>query len=83
MTARQKLSGSTSDPRNMEECKHNILCRCKESVEVVLLINDYEGKCRYLAAKSEADNYARELKREEEEIIRVPDTGFLTYTCDE
>ncbi|XP_030468121.1 vacuolar iron transporter 1 [Syzygium oleosum] len=28
----------------------------------------------YLAAKSEADNYARELKREEEEIIRVPDT---------
>ncbi|XP_030529242.1 vacuolar iron transporter 1 [Rhodamnia argentea] len=28
----------------------------------------------YLAAKSEADNYARELKREQEEIIRVPDT---------
>ncbi|KAJ4960368.1 hypothetical protein NE237_020278 [Protea cynaroides] len=28
----------------------------------------------YLAAKSEADHYARELKREEEEIIEVPDT---------
>ncbi|KAB2047200.1 hypothetical protein ERO13_A13G027600v2 [Gossypium hirsutum] len=27
----------------------------------------------YLAAKSEADHYARELKREEEEIISVPD----------
>lgn len=31
--------------------------------------------CRYLAAKSEADHYTRELKREEEEIIAVPDTG--------
>ncbi|WRX16255.1 Ccc1 family - like 6 [Theobroma cacao] len=28
----------------------------------------------YLAAKSEADHYARELRREEEEIISVPDT---------
>ncbi|KAI9168677.1 hypothetical protein LWI28_000304 [Acer negundo] len=28
----------------------------------------------YLAAKSEADNYARELKREQDEIIAVPDT---------
>lgn len=28
----------------------------------------------YLAAKSEADHYARELKREQEEIITVPDT---------
>ncbi|CAA0811515.1 Vacuolar iron transporter 1 [Striga hermonthica] len=28
----------------------------------------------YLAAKSEADHYMRELKREEEEIIDVPDT---------
>lgn len=28
----------------------------------------------YLAAKSEADHYLRELKREEEEIINVPDT---------
>ncbi|KAK8489944.1 hypothetical protein V6N12_074542 [Hibiscus sabdariffa] len=28
----------------------------------------------YLAAKSEADHYARELKREQEEIISVPDT---------
>ncbi|XP_021637276.2 vacuolar iron transporter 1 [Hevea brasiliensis] len=28
----------------------------------------------YLAAKSEADHYARELKREEEEIVTVPDT---------
>ncbi|KAF8376673.1 hypothetical protein HHK36_031660 [Tetracentron sinense] len=28
----------------------------------------------YLAAKSEADHYMRELKREEEEIISVPDT---------
>ena len=31
--------------------------------------------CRYLAAKSEADHYTREMKREEEEIINVPDTG--------
>jgi VIT1/CCC1 family predicted Fe2+/Mn2+ transporter len=29
---------------------------------------------RYLAAKSEADHYMRELKREQEEIITVPDT---------
>ncbi|KAL0446709.1 UNVERIFIED_CONTAM: Vacuolar iron transporter 1 [Sesamum latifolium] len=28
----------------------------------------------YLAAKSEADHYMRELKREQEEIIAVPDT---------
>ncbi|RVW34626.1 Vacuolar iron transporter 1 [Vitis vinifera] len=28
---------------------------------------------RYLAAKSEADHYMRELKREQEEIITVPD----------
>ncbi|TKY60997.1 Vacuolar iron transporter 1 [Spatholobus suberectus] len=28
----------------------------------------------YLAAKSEADHYARELKREQEEIIAVPET---------
>ena len=33
--------------------------------------------CRYLAAKSEADHYTRELKREQEEIIAVPDTGDL------
>jgi hypothetical protein len=30
---------------------------------------------RYLAAKSEADHYQREMKREQEEIIAVPDTG--------
>lgn len=35
---------------------------------------------RYLAAKSEADHYMRELKREEEEIITVPDTGEWGYT---
>lgn len=35
---------------------------------------------RYLAAKSEADHYNRELKREEEEIITVPDTGECGYT---
>ncbi|MCL7044033.1 hypothetical protein MKW94_022466 [Papaver nudicaule] len=28
----------------------------------------------YLAAKSEEDHYHRELKREQEEIINVPDT---------
>uniref|UniRef100_J3LYM2 Vacuolar iron transporter n=1 Tax=Oryza brachyantha TaxID=4533 RepID=J3LYM2_ORYBR len=32
---------------------------------------------RYLAAKSEADHYQREMKREQEEIIAVPDTGKL------
>ncbi|XP_015579888.1 vacuolar iron transporter 1 isoform X2 [Ricinus communis] len=29
----------------------------------------------YLAAKSESDHYARELKREQEEIVTVPDTA--------
>lgn len=29
---------------------------------------------RYLAAKSEADHYKREMRREQEEIIAVPDT---------
>ncbi|KAM0881203.1 hypothetical protein ACQ4PT_033090 [Festuca glaucescens] len=29
----------------------------------------------YLAAQSEADHYKREMKREQEEIIAVPDTG--------
>ncbi|KAH0468409.1 hypothetical protein IEQ34_003442 [Dendrobium chrysotoxum] len=29
----------------------------------------------YLAAKSEADHYCREYKREQEEIVSVPDTG--------
>lgn len=33
---------------------------------------------RYLAAKSEADHYMRELKREQEEIMAVPDTGKVT-----
>ncbi|KAF2562351.1 hypothetical protein F2Q70_00018120 [Brassica cretica] len=28
----------------------------------------------YLAAKSEADHYAREMKREQEEIVAVPET---------
>ncbi|EHA8591577.1 Vacuolar iron transporter 1.1 [Cocos nucifera] len=32
------------------------------------------ARLRYLAAKSEADHYMRELKREQEEIITVPDT---------
>lgn len=32
---------------------------------------------RYLAAKSEADHYVRELRREQEEIVNVPDTGTL------
>ncbi|KAH9620412.1 hypothetical protein KSS87_007954 [Heliosperma pusillum] len=41
-----------------------LLLRVKES-KVVLLLN---------VAKSEADHYARELKREQEEIIAVPDT---------
>ncbi|XP_023522926.1 vacuolar iron transporter 1.1-like, partial [Cucurbita pepo subsp. pepo] len=34
----------------------------------------------YLAAKSEADHYMRELKREQEEVIEVPDTGNLALT---
>lgn len=36
---------------------------------------------RYLAAKSEADHYARELKREQEEIIAVPDIGLVLCNC--
>jgi len=35
--------------------------------------------CSYLAAKSEADHYDRELKREQEEIIAVPETGFFCF----
>lgn len=31
--------------------------------------------CSYLAAKGEADHYNRELKREQDEIIAVPETG--------
>ncbi|XP_022881085.1 vacuolar iron transporter 1-like [Olea europaea var. sylvestris] len=31
----------------------------------------------YLAAKSEAEHYIRELKRERDEIVAVPDTGIL------
>lgn len=45
---------------------------------------------RYLAAKSEAEHYIRELKRERDEIVAVPDTGILvlyihthTYTCED
>lgn len=34
---------------------------------------------RYLAAKSEAEHYQRELKREQDEIINVPDTGTLHF----
>lgn len=45
----------------------------KESYDIFVL--RHWDLCRYLAAKSEADHYARELKREEEEIIAVPDTG--------
>ncbi|KAF4397213.1 hypothetical protein G4B88_009059 [Cannabis sativa] len=33
----------------------------------------------YLAAKSEADHYVRELKREQDEIVAVPDTVFQPY----
>ncbi|RRT55081.1 hypothetical protein B296_00041128 [Ensete ventricosum] len=33
---------------------------------------------RYLAAKSEADHYMRELKREQEEIVTVPDIGIVS-----
>lgn len=38
-----------------------------------------EWSCgRYLAAKSESDLYMREMKREQQEIINVPDTGMCT-----
>jgi vacuolar iron transporter family protein len=32
-------------------------------------------RVRYLAAKSEADHYNRELQREQDEIDTVPDVG--------
>lgn len=38
---------------------------------------------RYLAAKSEADHYLRELKREQEEIIAVPDSGKFNSKLNE
>ncbi|KAL9997084.1 putative Ccc1 family protein [Helianthus debilis subsp. tardiflorus] len=33
--------------------------------------------CRYLAAKSVADHYDRELRREQEEIDTIPDSGYF------
>lgn len=39
-----------------------------------------ENKFRYLAAKSEEDHYAREMKREQEEIVAVPETGKTKIT---
>lgn len=44
---------------------------------MIYFIADSYLLCRYLAAKSEADHYARELGREQEEIKSVPDTGFF------
>jgi hypothetical protein len=41
----------------------------------VILISAAVTCGRYLAAQSEADHYKREMKREQEEIITVPDTG--------
>jgi hypothetical protein len=35
----------------------------------------FDFNYRYLAAKSDADHYHRELQREQEEIDTVPDTG--------
>lgn len=35
----------------------------------------YHG--RYLAARSDADHYENERKREEDEVIQVPDTGII------
>lgn len=41
------------------------------------LMNRFGVRCyRYLAAKSEEDHYKKELKREQDEIIAVPDIGF-------
>ncbi|KAL7163411.1 hypothetical protein ACSBR2_039504 [Camellia fascicularis] len=39
-----------------------------------------DSTCRYLATKSEADHYMRELKREQEEIIKYPDTEAAEVT---
>jgi hypothetical protein len=47
------------------------------SLLMIYFIADSYLLCRYLAAKSEADHYARELRREQEEIKSVPDTGFF------
>ena len=55
-----------------------LICRAVEGYIMKLI---YLKKCvsekwgRYLAAKSEADQYKKELRREEEEIVLVPDTG--------
>lgn len=40
----------------------------------------FNGGFRYLAAQSEADHYLRELKREQEEIVAVPDIGMIFFT---
>jgi len=47
------------------------------SLPMIYIIAHSYSLCRYLAAKSEADHYARELRREQEEIKSVPDTGVL------
>lgn len=36
---------------------------------------------RYLAAKSETDHYMRELKREQDEVVAVPDIGLHFLLC--
>jgi len=50
-------------------CAHNFLLSWIETNVALCLL------CSYLAAKSEADHYNRELKREQEEIVTVPETG--------
>lgn len=48
-------------------------------------MNRFGVRCyRYLAAKSEEDHYKKELKREQDEIIAVPDIGFhlIIYLSD-
>ena len=50
--------------------------RNRITMKTIHLLIPLGWNCRYLAAKSEADHYMRELKREQEEIITVPDMGL-------
>lgn len=58
--------------------KKKLLCEIqlkKFELQRVTLTKSLNYTFRYLAAKSEADHYAREMKREQEEIVAVPETG--------
>ncbi|KAM3387477.1 hypothetical protein ACQJBY_010364 [Aegilops geniculata] len=64
-------------PLNCGERQDHIVYNSKSAHERMIVNFSDPPPChvgRYLAAQSEADHYKREMKREQEEIIAVPDT---------